>query len=596
MRLTAINSGFRVKDGELEIFPNTKTYNPKKPTNYKAHRLPLQPESGSFLLDDDLQPESDSIEKFLDLADMASLGQDIELIEGAAISAYQTRKSRSFAPLSIKAEEFERDLLEQLTDGWSDYGQTNDLLRVIGTYGRIFKKVGDRPLSLPELTEYIATTAQKLPNYRKYCRHQHNINQRAADWARCVAKFYYPYGSEPNREGRFPTVRPKVEVAGLPPAGRPPATVQKENVVNGSRAHQAVERLQSAYDHLIATLGTLPQRIEQLKTLIIETSQKLFGIRPSDRTLNKHRSIWHPQHQPTPPQATDNSQPTASASHHLTNPENPEATRDEEQKENLHREDRSPTPVPAPSLAPQSNTPQIETHQKTRSTSTPGICHTPLDVVRKLASNIPTSQPIPDNNFSQSATPPLYMKVAEAFSPSESASSPGVVVVSPKAMHQPNQIESHKNQNQNNNNNSRQLDKPSLSVETGRKPLKTDKRNLSYLLHPQLYRSVIEASSRILCQTIEVIQPPSQPLIEAEPSAQSTNLQSDFLTWYGNVRKTDDGVLDVPHRYLPTDRNNQPLVRIGRPDPWLKIPYTLLPWREAMAEFPLLDLAPDPPG
>ncbi len=52
LKKTVENAGFKIEDGQLEIFPNCKYFNQKKIINYKAHRLPLQPESGSLLLGD----------------------------------------------------------------------------------------------------------------------------------------------------------------------------------------------------------------------------------------------------------------------------------------------------------------------------------------------------------------------------------------------------------------------------------------------------------------------------------------------------------------------------------------------------------------
>ena len=50
-------NGIEVKNGVLEIFPNKKkggySKDKKKWTNYQRHRLPLQPNSGSYLLNDD---------------------------------------------------------------------------------------------------------------------------------------------------------------------------------------------------------------------------------------------------------------------------------------------------------------------------------------------------------------------------------------------------------------------------------------------------------------------------------------------------------------------------------------------------------------
>jgi hypothetical protein len=52
IHVTLVNAGFKLRPGHLEIFPNPKPYSTNgKFSNYKAHRLPLQPESGSYLLD-----------------------------------------------------------------------------------------------------------------------------------------------------------------------------------------------------------------------------------------------------------------------------------------------------------------------------------------------------------------------------------------------------------------------------------------------------------------------------------------------------------------------------------------------------------------
>ncbi|MHC5718204.1 MAG: hypothetical protein ACYTX0_40495, partial [Nostoc sp.] len=59
LEITLRNAGFILRQGHLEIFPNTKPYSAKQITYYKAIRCPMQPGSGSFLLNDDLQPISD---------------------------------------------------------------------------------------------------------------------------------------------------------------------------------------------------------------------------------------------------------------------------------------------------------------------------------------------------------------------------------------------------------------------------------------------------------------------------------------------------------------------------------------------------------
>lgn len=270
MKLIPIRAGFIVKDGTLEIFPNAKPYNKEKPTPYKAHRLPLQ--VGSYLLDKDYQPYSNNITTFLNQAEQAAQNQDIELIETAIEAAYQAKAFRYIKGDSTKAEAFKRDLKEQIEEGWTDFHQTNDLLRIIGTYGRVFEGLEGNALA-----DYIAKTAQELPSYREFCRHQHHIERRALEWARCIEKFYYPYGTPPNRVGTFAEMKKEA----------------RENTVNLNRATESRERIVKAINYLKETVKQLPEKIGELKEMLLNAISQLFGTRPSDKTLSKYRDLWH---------------------------------------------------------------------------------------------------------------------------------------------------------------------------------------------------------------------------------------------------------------------------------------------------------------
>ena len=276
VRLMLLHGGFDLKDGQLEIFPNQKAHGGKgkRKTQYKAHRLPLQ--QGSFILDDDYCPYSDSIETYLDLAQTIAQRQDMETIQMAITAAKETSQFWRMRGGQIEATKFYQDLEEQIQEGWSDHGQTNELLRIIGTVGRVFEG-----LSGEDLVKYIANKARSLPGYKQFCRHHHNIQQRAKDWARCVEKFYYPYGTKPARDGTFC----KMIKEGA-----------KENIVNSKRQKDAYDRISQAFTHLKETRGILPKKIGELKTLLLETVSNLFGTRPSDKTLRKYRHLWHPKY------------------------------------------------------------------------------------------------------------------------------------------------------------------------------------------------------------------------------------------------------------------------------------------------------------
>ena len=275
MKLTALNAGFKVKEGQLEIFPNQKHYGSESnKTAYKAHRLPLQ--AGSFLLDKDYQPYSDSIDLFLRQAKQVAENQDLYMVKIAMEAAIRTKQFRIIRGSQTEASKFYQDLEEQVIEGWSDYGQTNELLRVIGTIGRVFQS-----LSSMDLAEYIFSRAKTLPGYEQYCQHQHNLHQRAKDWARCIEKYYYPYDGFCIREGTFKQ---------MVRAGN------RENTVNNQRQEEAKNRIGQGLNYLQSKMSTLPKKVGEVKELLLKTLQELFGIRPSDKTLTKYRHLWHPKY------------------------------------------------------------------------------------------------------------------------------------------------------------------------------------------------------------------------------------------------------------------------------------------------------------
>jgi len=363
MKLTAIRAGFIVKDGTFEIFPNAKPYNKNKPTPYKAHRLPLQ--VGSYLLDKDYQPYSDSIKTFLDLAERAAEAQDIELIETALEAAHQTKAFRYIKGDGSKAAAFAKDLKEQIEEGWTDFGQTNDLLRIIGTYGRVFEGLEGKALA-----DYIATTAQGLPGYHEFCRHQHHIGNRAKEWARCIEKFYYPYGSDPIRVGTFGEMVDKGA---------------KENKVNEERQMSAIDRIKQGVDSVKEKLLEIPEKVGEMKELLINAIKDLFGVRPSDQTLNRYPELWHPN---------------------FLREVEIIILKETPQEDTLDLEPEAP-PADAPQEGMSPDILQLETLPEAEHS----LCHTSPAVARQIGQSAESLNPLPEERPSVYATPPLYMKV-----------------------------------------------------------------------------------------------------------------------------------------------------------------------------------------
>jgi hypothetical protein len=574
MRLTATRSGYTIKDGILETFPNTKTYNKKYPSQYKAHRLPLQ--KNSYLLDNDLHPYSQNIATFLERSEKAAREQDIDLIETAIEIAYQSRKQYWTCKNSSTAQQFKSDLEEQFSEGWSDLGQTNDLLRVIGTYARIFLA-----LEGSDLAEYIAQTAQTLPNYHKYCQHQHHIHKRAEDWARCVEKFYYPYGSQATRTGSYARMGAASNRGDL-----------ILNPTNQERSQQAKNRLQQSIDSL-KQIGNYAQKASQRLKQILQQTKEQFGIGISPGTLWKetYKPLWHPDYDDILPNQDLNQNHTADFN------------------------STSSLPIAKKTLVLQS-----KPHSQKEQISV----HTPLSILQKAAKQ-PNSAL--DKELSLLDRTPPYMKVfvdsslqnpekKEIIQQEGGAALTfdlkplvaGVDLVS--------EIENVKER----------AEIAKLAISQPKSSLSDAKAQINALickygistssegalsaaatdtgtppLHPRWRRVVLDTIGRWFCQVCTSVRDRlyrlRQQRIQASiPLPQTPTLKlKEFLVWYSRVPKSETGILDVPHQYLPTNVYGEPYVKIGEPDRWLKLPYTLMLWDKAAKIYPTEEIGFDIP-
>jgi hypothetical protein len=298
IRVTLIAAGFEIKNGQLEIFPNTKRFAsaPGDHSHYRPHRLPLQPNSGSWLMEDDglsPQPISDSIEAqiggFLDQWQLAAEGQDLDLLNRKLpqlCDRYKNNKhkyrDRSDDWNSVEAEKWRLDLHLTIATGWWDCHQTYNLLPKILAYGVVFLK-----LEGEALYEWMLETILNAPGYYQYCRHQHEIEKIVRSWIKTNERtqYYTPYCSHPDRSQPYPfnkTLKAKL----VKPKQPHPANVK--------RSSEAVERIAVAYS-TVSPQFTSKTSIGQRKEAIRTEIQKQFGIACSETTLNKYKNIWHPE-------------------------------------------------------------------------------------------------------------------------------------------------------------------------------------------------------------------------------------------------------------------------------------------------------------
>ena len=260
--------GFIVNPGELEIFPNEKAFGKSwlgEFVDYNAHRLPLQPSTGAALVGYDGTPTTNSLAIFLaawDNAVKVNALTDDTFTEAIGIARANRRRRgrRATGPV----EEWREDLQAIISEGWTGPKQTNQLLKDIATYGRVFER-----LCGVELAEYVERIATSRPGYGQWCGHQHEIWKRATMWARAAEKYYWPLGDEPLRN------REKM------PDG------------NALKAREARDRIADAMQHL---------RFDVVGLAVRELAERLVKeAHCSVQTLYKNLDLWHPD---PPPEAT----------------------------------------------------------------------------------------------------------------------------------------------------------------------------------------------------------------------------------------------------------------------------------------------------
>lgn len=253
--------GLVLASGQLEVFPNVKSFGKYwlgQFTEYNAHRLPLQPGSGSTLLDGNLQPMGAGLARFFWAWDFAAQAQDMEaLVEALKHGRDRERKRPKLR--SHPVDQWLLDLEAEISEGWTEYGQTNMLLKSIACYGRVFERLAGN-----ELADYVEHMAITRPGYAQWCRHQHQIKAKSITWARADEKYYWPLGDAPQRD-------------------------KTALNFNQQRSEEAQAPIKAAVVQLATTrhlADCIKQRVEQI----------CFLAGCSATTLYKYLSLWHPKH------------------------------------------------------------------------------------------------------------------------------------------------------------------------------------------------------------------------------------------------------------------------------------------------------------
>lgn len=269
------NAGFTIQPGQLEIFPNPKPYRADgTPSLFNAHRLPLQ--SGSYLLNSDFQAVWGDRNSFVRHWEAI---QQQNQVETKTIKQILKQARRRLYHISGKADKFINDLNAEIELGWTGYGQTNRLLGRIAMRIYIFNHilVGGEPRRGQALINEIVATAQSLPGYREWCRHQHEITHRAEEWARCIENsHYFHYG---DASGKFKAREKHTELK---------LAVEKSPTWNQQQSDATRDRIRNAIADLLEK--------EILPTRPTARFKALLGYGIGGGSLYRHRDLWHPDH------------------------------------------------------------------------------------------------------------------------------------------------------------------------------------------------------------------------------------------------------------------------------------------------------------
>lgn len=269
------SAGFKLISGQLEIFPNPKPYiTDGAPSLFNAHRLPMQ--AGFYLLKDDFQPIWSTQSCFVRQWTLAQNCNDLD-VQTLKQILKQTR--RKHFCISGKADKFINDLNAEIELGWTGHGQTNHLLGRITMREYIFHHVlsGGEPLQGQALVDEIVSTARALPGYQEWCQHQHEIEKRAEEWARCIENSHYFHYGDLNGKFKSKSNTPELNEA-----------IKQAPTWNQQQLEAARDRIRGAIADLLEK-NTLPAKATA-------RFQALLQYSIGGSSLYRHRDLWHPSH------------------------------------------------------------------------------------------------------------------------------------------------------------------------------------------------------------------------------------------------------------------------------------------------------------
>ncbi|MEL7223352.1 MAG: hypothetical protein AAGL17_00485 [Cyanobacteria bacterium J06576_12] len=194
-------AGIAVAAGICELFPNKKSFN----AEFNGHRLPLQ--VGSFLLDNDFSPITDSKAAFFYCWQTAAAHQDEEALQLALFSGQLSTSPVSEDALAASMALGTDDLpaappfsppralrKPRTVEGhvippiaWTSYGQSNDIMRELVNYGDRY--VGLK--TIDDLAAWVKAIAPQLPGYQEFASPRSKRDIERGTWPQRWSKSHF---------------------------------------------------------------------------------------------------------------------------------------------------------------------------------------------------------------------------------------------------------------------------------------------------------------------------------------------------------------------------------------------------------------------
>lgn len=253
--------------GQLEIFPSRS-----EDIKYKSKpiRLPLQANSGSYILDENLQPYSDSVDELNRLILLNLNTPNFSIVESIS-------EPNEIAE-SEKIKIWRKNVETQLSRGFTSPSQTQQLIRASIDKTIVLDKITD----LNIICDKVKFIIINLNGYTQYCGHQRNIDKIIKSWVTKTLEneIRLPYRKHPKKT---------MTSEELIRDGNPKNNLRK---FLNAKSNDTLARLVGSIDWLVANKEVEFKTLRSFISRINEISHSLYGVGISSKITQAQKLMW----------------------------------------------------------------------------------------------------------------------------------------------------------------------------------------------------------------------------------------------------------------------------------------------------------------